>query len=66
MTRAARPEPDPTVGLCSACRHGTPQRNANGSCFWRCGLAAENPDFLRYPPLPVERCEGFEEPGAAD
>jgi hypothetical protein len=51
---------DPAVGLCSVCRHVNPVRSARGSLFWRCGRAATDPRFRKYPPLPVLRCPGFE------
>jgi hypothetical protein len=45
-------------GLCAACRHlrllASPR-----SVFVRCGLAATDPAFPRYPPLPVVRCAGY-------
>jgi len=61
VTRAEdlRP-PRPEVGLCSACRFAAVQRSAKGSEFWRCGRADFDPDYARYPRLPVERCPGFE------
>ena len=65
MMSAAPPRPDPAVGLCSTCRHGHVQANQAGSRFWRCRRAASDPGFRRYPPLPVERCGGFD-PEAAD
>ena len=51
---------DPAVGLCSECRHARVQRNPRGNHFWRCALADADERFLRYPPLPVRRCDGFE------
>ena len=54
-------ETDPAVGLCSRCRFGRVQESAAGSRFWRCLRAAEDPAYMRYPPLPVRRCPGFEE-----
>ena len=53
-------EVQPEIGLCSICRHARPQRNARGSTFWRCAAADTDPRLLRYPPLPVLRCPGFE------
>jgi hypothetical protein len=45
-------------GLCAACVHlrllASPR-----SVFVRCGLAASDPAFPRYPALPVLRCAGF-------
>jgi hypothetical protein len=37
------------------------QPNRRGSTFWRCRRADHDPRYLRYPPLPVARCDGFEE-----
>ena len=57
------PEPglDPAVGLCSGCRHAARQESDRGAVFWRCLRAERDTDFRRYPPLPVERCPGYEE-----
>ena len=52
-----------SVGLCARCRMASVQRTARGSRFWRCRRADTDPAFLRYPPLPVLRCPGFEEGG---
>ena len=45
-------------GLCAACAHlrllASPR-----SVFVRCGLAATDPAFPRYPALPVTRCAGY-------
>ncbi len=45
-------------GLCAACTHlrllASPR-----SVFVRCGLAATDPAFPRYPALPVSRCAGY-------
>ncbi len=48
------------AGLCASCQHAAVQRNARGSRFWRCRLADRDHTFLRYPPLPVAECRGFE------
>jgi hypothetical protein len=48
------------VGLCTGCRFGALQRSARGSRFWRCRRADSDPAFVRYPPLPVRSCAGFE------
>lgn len=34
--------------------------NRRGSTFFRCSLADSDARFVRYPPLPVLECEGFE------
>ncbi len=49
------------AGLCARCRHAMAQENRRGSTFWRCRRAETDPRFRRYPPLPVTRCDGFEE-----
>ncbi len=45
-------------GLCAGCVHlrllASPR-----SVFVRCGLAATDPAYPRYPPLPVVSCAGF-------
>ena len=48
------------VGLCASCRFAAAQPSARGSLFWRCRRADRDPAYLRYPPLPVLRCAGFE------
>jgi hypothetical protein len=51
--------PNPSPGLCEGCRHGRTVRGAR-SIFWRCARADTEPEFPRYPALPVLRCRGFE------
>lgn len=53
-------DPAHGVGLCAHCAHSRSQRSARGSVFWRCARADDDARFLRYPPLPVRRCTGFE------
>ena len=53
----------PAIGLCSDCAHARVQRSAKGAAFWRCLRADADPRYLRYPPLPVIACAGFE-PGS--
>lgn len=48
------------VGLCVECTHSRRLTSAKGSTFYRCGRAKEDPRFRDYPPLPVQRCAGFE------
>jgi uncharacterized protein YciI len=49
------------VGLCFICRWKRPSTNRRGSTFFRCARAETDPRFLRYPPLPVRACVGYEE-----
>jgi hypothetical protein len=45
-------------GLCATCEHLSLLASPR-SVFVRCGLAASDPTFPRYPPLPVLRCRGY-------
>jgi hypothetical protein len=56
----ARLSADP--GLCARCRH-LELVSSPRSTFVRCGLAAGDPAFPRYPRLPVLACTGFVAPG---
>jgi hypothetical protein len=51
-------------GLCATCVH-LQLLASRRSAFVRCGLAASDPRFVRYPPLPVLRCPGHERDGTA-
>ena len=59
MNEPPRP-PGREVGLCSSCGFARIQRSARGGVFWRCARADSDPRFVRYPPLPVRACAGFE------
>ncbi|HEY4911133.1 MAG TPA: hypothetical protein VIJ73_16600 [Methylomirabilota bacterium] len=48
------------VGLCANCRHVRRVKTERGSVFYRCALAAGDPRFPKYPPLPVIQCSGYE------
>lgn len=45
-------------GLCAHCVH-LELADSGRSVFVRCGLAATDPRFARYPPLPVATCPGY-------
>jgi hypothetical protein len=62
---AARPPSPQSAGLCDSCRHQRLVPNTRGSVFSLCERSRAEPDFPRYPRLPVLRCPGFE-PGAAE
>ncbi|HEY6224247.1 MAG TPA: YciI family protein [Gemmatimonadales bacterium] len=49
------------VGLCLMCRCKRVVTNARGSVFFRCARSDTDPRFVRYPPLPVRTCPGYEE-----
>lgn len=50
----------PEVGLCANCRWVRIVKNRRGSAFYRCLRADRDPRFVRYPPLPVLTCPGYE------
>jgi hypothetical protein len=50
----------PPHGICDACRHQRLVPNTRGSVFSLCERSREDPDFPRYPRLPVLTCPGFE------
>jgi len=49
--------PDP--GLCGSCRHARVVENRRGSRFYMCLRSKTDPNFPRYPPLPVLACPGY-------
>jgi hypothetical protein len=48
------------IGLCATCTWAKIVENRRGSVFYRCKRADVDPHFVRYPPLPVLRCRGYE------
>lgn len=56
----ARAAPSPPAGLCDSCRHQRLVPNTRGSVFSLCERSRTEPEFPRYPRLPVLRCPGFE------
>lgn len=53
--------PRPPAGLCDSCRHQRLVPNTRGSVFSLCQRSRTDPDYPRYPPIPVLRCPGFEQ-----
>ncbi len=54
--------PNPqAVGLCSTCEQSRRVASSKGSVFWMCAKATTDPRYLKYPPLPVRHCPGFEQ-----
>ncbi len=49
-----------SVGLCLTCVWVRSTTNRRGSVFFRCLRAETDPRFVRYPPLPVRSCVGYE------
>ena len=48
------------VGLCATCGWVQIVRNRRDSVFYRCTRAETDARFVRYPPLPMLRCPGYE------
>ena len=46
-------------GLCGLCAHARLNTTRRGSTFLRCGLAATDDRYRKYPTLPVLACPGF-------
>lgn len=49
------------VGLCLTCRWKRAVANRRGSVFFRCARAESDAHYVRYPPLPVLACPGYED-----
>jgi len=47
------------VGLCLDCAYARRVQTERGSIFYLCELAAVNPEFRKYPALPVLICSGY-------
>jgi hypothetical protein len=48
-------------GLCDSCVYQRLIRSAKGSVFSMCERGLTDPDFPKYPRLPVLSCRGYEE-----
>ena len=56
----AGPAPLPDPGLCRDCRYSKQIESDRGSVFFRCELSLQNPQFPKYPRLPVRDCSGYQ------
>jgi hypothetical protein len=54
------------AGLCGRCSHALLRPTRRGTVYLRCGLAASDARFAKYPRLPVLSCDGYLQPPAAD
>ncbi len=54
------PPLDTRVGLCEHCRWMRKIKSDRGSVFYLCERSATDPNFPKYPRLPVLRCAGYE------
>lgn len=48
------------VGLCATCRLMRTMESDRGSTFYLCQLSSTDPNFPKYPRLPVLRCSGYQ------
>jgi len=48
------------IGLCQKCRHAQVIRSDRGSVFYLCRLHFTDPQFPKYPRLPVIQCSGYQ------
>jgi hypothetical protein len=51
--------PSATLGLCADCIHARRVSSDRGSQFLFCQLSQSDPQFPKYPRLPVLRCAGY-------
>jgi hypothetical protein len=58
--------PDARFGLCDRCVHQQLVTSGRGSVFSLCRQGLKDPDWPKYPPMPVLRCPRYApaEPGA--
>jgi hypothetical protein len=49
-----------SVGLCFDCVHARAIQSDRGTVFRLCRLSATDPEFPKYPRLPVRICTGYE------
>lgn len=51
---------DERVGLCATCVHARRVPHPRGGeAYWMCALSEVDPEFPRYPRLPVLACRGY-------
>lgn len=53
-------EPFRRIGLCADCRFMRKMESDRGSVFYLCQRSATDPDFPKYPRLPVLQCRGYQ------
>jgi hypothetical protein len=53
-------------GLCDTCVHQRIVRNTRGSVFSLCERSRDEPEFPRYPRVPVLECRGHESHAPGD
>lgn len=53
------------IGLCTTCAHQRLIRSGRGSTFSMCERGLKDPDWPKYPQLPVLRCPRYAARGDA-
>ncbi len=48
------------IGLCFSCQHVRIVRTDRGSIFYQCQRSMTEPQYPKYPRLPVLSCPGYE------
>ena len=48
------------AGLCDSCVHQRVVRNTRGSAFSLCERSKTEPEYPKYPRVPVLECRGYE------
>jgi hypothetical protein len=48
------------AGLCDTCAHQRVVKNTRGSTFSMCERSKAEPEYPKYPRLPVQSCPGYE------
>lgn len=48
------------AGLCGHCAHAIVRPTRRGTVYLRCGRAATDHRYPKYPPLPTTACSGYE------
>jgi hypothetical protein len=54
------------AGLCDSCVHQRVVRNTRGSSFSLCQRSKTQPEYPRYPRVPVLACPGYEPRGEGE
>jgi hypothetical protein len=49
-------------GLCDRCAHQKLVKSGRGSVFSMCQIGLKDPDWPKYPPMPVSACPRFAAP----
>jgi hypothetical protein len=52
--------PPPAFGLCAFCAHQKLVTSGRGSQFSMCRLGLKDPNWPKYPRMPVSECPRFE------